>query len=101
VRRRGVCGEGRDPLRNPRPESASPGKLAQIAMYGAKLRTAPRLQGGHGGRPRPPRRRLYYASHSWNPFFLQGTKTFAYEVWEQLGFRSRRSLLIQRGTGRS
>ncbi len=25
----------------------------------------------------------YYASHSYNPFFFEGTKTFAYEVWEQ------------------
>lgn len=26
-----------------------------------------------------------YASHVWDPFFTEGTKTFAYEVWEQMG----------------
>jgi threonine synthase len=27
----------------------------------------------------------FYASHVWNPFFLQGTKTWAYDVWLALG----------------
>jgi threonine synthase len=27
----------------------------------------------------------FYASHVYNPFFYQGTKTYAYEIWEQLG----------------
>ncbi len=27
----------------------------------------------------------FYASHVYNPFFFQGTKTYAYELWEQLG----------------
>jgi threonine synthase len=27
----------------------------------------------------------FYASHVYNPFFFEGTKTFAYELWEQLG----------------
>ena len=28
----------------------------------------------------------FYASHNWHPFFLQGTKLIAYEIWEELGF---------------
>ena len=30
--------------------------------------------------------RIFYASHNWHPFFLHGTKTLAYELWEDLGF---------------
>ncbi len=26
-----------------------------------------------------------YASHAWNPLYLVGTQTFAFELWEQLG----------------
>ncbi len=29
----------------------------------------------------------FYASHNRQPFFLEGTKTLAYELWEDLGFR--------------
>ena len=43
--------------------------------------------------------RTYYASHAWNPFFFQGTKTFAYEVWEQLGFCTPDALLLPAGNG--
>lgn len=28
---------------------------------------------------------VFYASHVHNPFFHEGTKTYAYEIWEQLG----------------
>lgn len=28
---------------------------------------------------------LYYTSHVYNPFFYEGTKTYIYEVYEQLG----------------
>jgi threonine synthase len=28
-----------------------------------------------------------YASHCWHPAFFHGTKTIAYELWEQLGWR--------------
>ena len=81
------------------PESASPGKLAQIAMYGAKLRTVPGSREATADAALRAAATVYYASHSWNPFFLQGTKTFAYEVWEQLGFRAPESLLIPTGNG--
>ena len=81
------------------PESASPGKLAQIAMYGAKLRTVPGSREATADAALRAAATVYYASHSWNPFFLQGTKTFAFEVWEQLGFRAPECLLIPTGNG--
>jgi threonine synthase len=41
----------------------------------------------------------YYASHSWNPFFFHGTKTFAYEVCEQLGWESPETVILPVGNG--
>jgi threonine synthase len=41
----------------------------------------------------------FYASHVWNPFFFQGVKTFAYEVWEQLGFNAPDTLILPVGNG--
>ena len=41
----------------------------------------------------------YYASHWANPFFFQGTKTFAFEVWEQLNYRAPEALIIPVGHG--
>jgi threonine synthase len=43
--------------------------------------------------------KLFYASHNWHPFFLQGTKTLAYELWEDLGFRAPDAVIIPTGAG--
>jgi threonine synthase len=81
------------------PEDTSGGKLAQIQLYGAKLNKIP------GSREETARAALkaaekdYYASHSWNPFFFQGTKTFAFEVCEQLGWKSPGSVVVPVGNG--
>ena len=40
-----------------------------------------------------------YASHCWNPFFLHGTKTFAFEVWEQMGWETPDTLVLPVGHG--
>jgi threonine synthase len=42
---------------------------------------------------------VFYASHNWHPFFLQGTKTLAYELWEDLGFRAPGNVVIPTGAG--
>jgi threonine synthase len=42
---------------------------------------------------------LFYASHNWHPFFLQGTKTLAYELWEDLGFRAPDNVIVPCGAG--
>jgi len=66
------------------PESTSKGKLKLIRKFGAELILVP------GGRAEAAKAafteagKSYYASHYYNPYFFQGTKTFAYEIWEQL-----------------
>lgn len=69
------------------PSSTSKGKLAQISMYGAKLRL---IEGNRAATTQAvleAAETTYYASHNWNPFFLEGTKTIAFEIAEQLGWQ--------------
>ena len=42
---------------------------------------------------------IFYASHNWQPFFVEGTKTLAYELWEQSGFRAPDNVVVPLGYG--
>ena len=70
------------------PAHASPAKLAQIEVFGAKLN---RIEGAREKATEAleaaTREGLAYASHAWSPFTLEGTKTVAYEIWEQVSGR--------------
>lgn len=67
------------------PATASPGKLTQIAAYGARVIPieGPR-QAATDAAARSTEDGVVYATHLWNPFCLAGTATWAFEVWEQL-----------------
>ncbi len=69
------------------PAATSAGKRAQIAAYGAELVLVEgdRTATADAARAAVRERGAFYASHVYDPYFLQGTKTFAFEVWEQLG----------------
>lgn len=41
----------------------------------------------------------FYASHVYNPFFMVGTETVAYELWEQLGRRAPSGVVLPVGNG--
>lgn len=41
----------------------------------------------------------FYASHNWQPFFLEGTKTLAFELWEQSGFEIPEAVVVPLGYG--
>jgi threonine synthase len=81
------------------PGSTSPEKLVQIETYGATLRKVA------GSRERTAEVTMeaalntYYASHCWNPFFLHGTKTFAFETWEQMGWNAPDAIVLPVGHG--
>jgi threonine synthase len=67
------------------PATASEGKLFQIAAYGATVHPIPGTREDVTTAALAAAERTYYASHYWNPFFNEGTKTIAFEAWEQLG----------------
>lgn len=81
------------------PADNSPGKLAQIAMYGARLVKVPGTREDTAAAVWSAAQSAYYASHSWNPYFFQGTKTWAFEVVEQLGWRAPDTVVLPAGNG--
>ena len=69
------------------PASAPPAKMAQIRLFGARLVAVEGSRENTTAAAQAEAQQSYYASHVRNPFFLEGTKTAAFEVWEQLGRR--------------
>jgi threonine synthase len=69
------------------PDSTSPKRVTQIRAHGAEVKMIP----GSGedtataAMDAANERGVFYASHVYNPYFYQGTKTYAFELWEQLG----------------
>ena len=81
------------------PEGISESKLKQIRYYGATLHKIPGSRENTAHKAMKAAQDSYYASHSWNPFFFHGTKTFAFEVCEQLGWKAPDSLVVPVGNG--
>jgi threonine synthase len=81
------------------PQDTSAEKLTQIQFYGARLNKIPGSRENTAHAVLRAAEKNYYASHSWNPFFFQGTKTFAFEVCEQLGWKVPDSLIVPVGNG--
>ena len=42
---------------------------------------------------------VFYASHNWQPYFMEGTKTLAFEIWEQAGFMVPDNIVVPLGYG--
>lgn len=81
------------------PASTSEGKVGQIIAHGANIRkvegnrfrTAEAAQNGENG--------ALYIGHNWYPAFVEGIKTVAYEIWEQMGFKAPDVFLCAAGNG--
>ncbi|HEY7358141.1 MAG TPA: threonine synthase [Ktedonobacterales bacterium] len=83
------------------PASASAKKLRQIAAHGAVVHAIPgsREDTAAAAIAAVEREQVFYASHVYHPFFFQGTKTYAYEIWEQLGCSVPDVLVLPVGNG--
>ena len=81
------------------PETASYPKIAQIAACGADVVTIPGSRQDVADAALAQAAEIFYASHNWQPFFVEGTKTLAYELWEQLGFRAPDNVVVPLGYG--
>jgi threonine synthase len=81
------------------PETASYPKIAQIAACGADVVTVPGTRQDVADAALRMSHEIFYASHNWQPFFIEGTKTLAYELWEALDFRAPDNVVTPLGYG--
>jgi len=81
------------------PETASYPKIAQIAACGADVVTVRGSRQDVADAALRMSSEIFYASHNWQPFFIEGTKTLAYELWESLGFRAPDNVVTPLGYG--
>ncbi|MFQ5594417.1 MAG: threonine synthase [Anaerolineae bacterium] len=81
------------------PADASGPKLNQIATYGAELNPIEGPRSAAAEAAHEAAKKGYYASHIFNPLFMTGLRTFAYEVVEQLGWTAPENLVFPVGHG--
>jgi threonine synthase len=81
------------------PETASYPKIAQIAAGGADVVTIKGSRQDVAEAALAQSAEIFYASHNWQPFFVEGTKTLAYELWEQLDFTAPDNVVVPVGYG--
>lgn len=82
------------------PEGTSTQKINMIKAHGAEVNIVPgsRDHCADVCREKVEKEDLYYANHVYNPFFYEGTKTYIYEVYEQLG-RIPKNIFVPLGNG--
>ena len=83
------------------PSGAPSAKVGQIRVYGAEVHTVEgsREAVGDAAAAFATEHGLVYASHSLSPYFLEGTKMFAYEVVEQFGGELPEHIVMPVGNG--
>jgi threonine synthase len=81
------------------PETASYPKIAQIAAAGADVVTIKGSRQDVAEAALRQSENIFYASHNWQPFFVEGIKTLAYELWEQLDFAAPDNVVVPLGYG--
>ncbi len=82
------------------PENTSPKKISMIRAHGAVCTVVPgsRDHCADVCREKVEKQGVYYANHVYSPFFYEGTKTYVYEVFEQLG-RMPENIFVPVGNG--
>jgi threonine synthase len=81
------------------PASTSPAKTVQMRAAGAEVELIPGTRQDTADAAVSQAESIFYASHNWQAHFLQGTKTLAYELWEDLGFTAPDAVIIPCGAG--
>jgi threonine synthase len=83
------------------PAATSAKKVEQVRAHGAEVMI---IDGDREATARAAQQAAdeagtFYASHVFNPYFLHGTKTYAYEIWEDLGGRLPEVIVVPVGNG--
>src|SRR5215470_12242758 len=83
------------------PASTSPAKIAQVRAYGAEIQLVEGPREESEAEAIRQSNETFYASHNWQPMFLEGTKSLAYELWEDFGYRAPDNVIMPVGAGSS
>lgn len=81
------------------PASAPAGKISQMTAMGADVGLIPGDRQAVADMALQEAEKIFYTSHNWQPFFIEGTKTLAFELWEQTGFRGPDAVVVPCGYG--
>jgi threonine synthase len=81
------------------PENTNTDKLDELRLYGSQIHPLHGSLTNYQELLKSNTNNKYYANHRWNPYFLQGTKTLSYEIWEQMGWKSPDTVIIPVGNG--
>lgn len=78
----------------------SPKKVAQVQAHGAGIQevNGTREDVAAAAQQAVTDEGAFYASHVYNPYFYEGTKTYAYELYEQLG-KAPNTVIVPVGNG--
>lgn len=81
------------------PEDTAAAKLVQMEAYKAQVAKVKGNREATAQAAYQLAEHTFYASHVWNPFFLHGTKTFAYEIFEQRNGQIGEAWVLPAGNG--
>ncbi|MBR1246561.1 threonine synthase [Bradyrhizobium sp. AUGA SZCCT0169] len=81
------------------PAYTSPAKVAQVRAYGAEVQLVEGPREESQAEAIRQSSEIFYSCHNWQPFFLQGTKSVAYEIWEDFNFTAPDNIIIPVGAG--
>lgn len=79
------------------PEGTSPGKILQTRAHGAEIQIVSGTRDECSAEALRQAEERAYASHNWHPMFIQGIKTQAYEIWEDLGHTAPDTIVLVAG----
>ena len=81
------------------PAGNSSAKTVQVRTYGATLHKVPGTRSDCARAAEEAAKNSYYAAHTWNPYFLHGTKTVIYEIMEQSHWQAPDVIIVPVGSG--
>ncbi|GAB4373800.1 MAG: pyridoxal-phosphate dependent enzyme [Spirochaetales bacterium] len=81
------------------PAHTPEGKLLQTRLYGGEVVKVPGTRQDTNDAVLKAAETIYYGSHLWNPYFVQGHMSAAFELWEQLRGEVPFSVVIPLGSG--
>ncbi|MFY8021128.1 MAG: threonine synthase [Bacteroidia bacterium] len=81
------------------PQATPESKINQMKAYGAEIIVIKGSREETAAVAFEEAKSSYYASHCFNPFFFQGTKTFVYEAYEQMNYQVPDYIVLPAGNG--